>query len=110
MFDIGFWEFVVIGIVGLLVIGPERLPSAIRSIQRTLGQVKQFGNRMQAELNHELRVKELHENLKKIESLKSQESLSPELQKSLEELEQAAARVQSPYAEGKWKEFKKDEE
>lgn len=103
MFDIGFWELLVIGIVALLILGPERLPSAIRSVQRTIAQVKQFGSKMQAELNHELRIKELHDNLKKIESLEKQENLSPELKRSLEELEQAAAKVQSPYAEGKWK-------
>jgi len=62
MFDIGFWELIIIGVVGLLVLGPERLPSAIRSFQRTLSQVKQFGSRMQAELHHELRVKDLPAN------------------------------------------------
>lgn len=31
MFDIGFWELVVIGVVALVVLGPERLPVAIRT-------------------------------------------------------------------------------
>ena len=46
----GFWELIVIGVVALLVLGPERLPSAIRSVHKTVRSVKQFGQQMQAEL------------------------------------------------------------
>lgn len=96
MFDIGFWELLLIGIVGLLVLGPERLPGAIRSLQRTISGVKNYSQRMQNELDHELRIKELHENLKKAES-KDLSDLSPELQRSIVELKNAAAEVQRPY-------------
>ncbi|WP_159217753.1 Sec-independent protein translocase protein TatB, partial [Klebsiella pneumoniae] len=34
MFDIGFWELVLIAIVALVVLGPERLPHAIRSVAK----------------------------------------------------------------------------
>ncbi len=108
MFDIGFWELIVISVIGLLVVGPERLPGAIRSLQRTLGQLRSFGNKMQAELNHELRIKELHENLKKIESA-NLEDLSPELKRSLAELEAAAEQVREPYADGKKPNKEQDE-
>lgn len=97
MFDIGFWELLIIAVIGLFVLGPERLPGAIRSIQRGMSQVRNFGARMQAELNHELRIKELHENLKKIEAGGDMENLSPELRRTLEELQAAAAQVNSPY-------------
>lgn len=107
MFDIGFWELILISVLGLLVLGPERLPGAIRSVQRTLGGIRSFGAKMQAELNHELRVKELHENLKKIES-GDMENLTPELKRSLEELEAAAEQVREPYA--KQEEVNKDKE
>ncbi|WP_113907787.1 Sec-independent protein translocase protein TatB [Aliidiomarina celeris] len=98
MFDIGFWELLVIAVIGLFVLGPERLPGAIRSVQRGMAQLRGFGSRMQAELNHELRVKELHENLKKIEEGGDIDNLSPELRRTLEELQQAAAQVNNPYA------------
>ncbi|MFU8783734.1 Sec-independent protein translocase protein TatB [Aliidiomarina sp.] len=98
MFDIGFWELLVVAAIGLFVLGPERLPGAIRSLQRTIAQVKSFGSKMEAELNHELRVKELHEHLKQIESAADMENLSPELKRSLQELENAAASVRTPYA------------
>lgn len=100
MFDIGFWELVVISVIGLLVLGPERLPGAIRSVQRSLSQLRAFGTKMQAELNHELRIKELHEDLKKIES-STVKGLTPELKRSLAELEAAAEQVREPYAQDK---------
>ena len=78
MFDIGFWELLLIAIVGLLVLGPERLPSALRSTQRVFLRVRHYGQRMQDELDHELRIKELHEHLKKAEA-QDFSDLSPEL-------------------------------
>ena len=86
------------GLVGLLVLGPERLPKAIRSVQATARKVRQFGARMEAEINHELRVKELHDNLKKIEQADDVDSLPAELKESLEQLQRAAASVNRPYA------------
>ncbi|ATZ73438.1 twin-arginine translocase subunit TatB [Idiomarina sp. X4] len=97
MFDIGFWELLLIAIVGLLVLGPERLPSAIRGFQRMLSGVRQYTQKVQSELDHELRIKELHEHLKQAES-QDLENLSPELQRSLVELRNAAADVQRPYS------------
>lgn len=98
MFDIGFWQLVVVALVALIVLGPERMPHAIRSVQRTLAKMRQLGSRMEAEINHELRIKELHDNLKKIESSEDLENLPGELKKSLEELKRAAASVNRPYA------------
>ncbi|RUO76777.1 Sec-independent protein translocase protein TatB [Pseudidiomarina taiwanensis] len=97
MFDIGFWELILIAVLGLLVLGPERLPAALRSFQRMLAGVKAYGSKVQAELNHELRIKELHDHLAQAEQL-NPEQLSPELQRSIAELKNAAAAVQRPYA------------
>lgn len=97
MFDIGFWELVVIAILGLIVLGPERLPGALRSMQRGITKVRDFSSNVQAELKHELRIKELHEHLKQAEQLNMDE-LPPELQRSVAELRSAAAQVQRPYA------------
>lgn len=97
MFDIGFWELMVVALIGLIVLGPERLPSALRSLQRGIQGIKSYGSKVQAELNHELRIKELHEHLAKAETL-NMEQLPPEIQRSLVELRNAAAAVQRPYA------------
>ncbi|MBY7732804.1 Sec-independent protein translocase protein TatB [Vibrio bathopelagicus] len=97
MFDIGFWELVLISVVGLVVLGPERLPVAIRSISKFVGQAKSMANSVKDELSHELKVQELQENLRKAEKM-GMEDLSPDLKASVDELKQAAAQVQRPYA------------
>ncbi|EEX35137.1 MULTISPECIES: Sec-independent protein translocase protein TatB [Vibrio] len=97
MFDIGFWELVLISVVGLVVLGPERLPHAIRSVSRFVGAAKNMANSVKDELSHELKVQELQENLRKAEKM-GMEDLSPELKSSVEELKQAAQDVQRPYA------------
>jgi sec-independent protein translocase protein TatB len=97
VFDIGFWELVLISVVGLVVLGPERLPVAIRSISKFVGQAKSMANSVKDELSHELKVQELQENLRKAEKM-GMEDLSPDLKASVDELKQAAAQVQRPYA------------
>jgi sec-independent protein translocase protein TatB len=91
-----FWELVVIAIVALLVLGPERLPGAIRSVSGFVRSVKQFGQQMQAELNDELRVQELHDKLKQAEE-KGLLNLTTEEMQAITELRQAAADVTNPY-------------
>ncbi len=54
MFDIGFWELGLIGVVALLVIGPERLPGVARSAGMWIGRVKRFVSTTQAEITQEL--------------------------------------------------------
>ncbi|PAJ74561.1 twin-arginine translocase subunit TatB [Pseudoalteromonas sp. NBT06-2] len=88
----GAWELVIVFIVGLIVLGPERLPVAIRTVSRWLKTAKQFGQSVQSEINEELRVHEFHNNLKKAEE-KSMKNLSPDLQSSLGELNQAAQSI-----------------
>ncbi|GHA19975.1 Sec-independent protein translocase protein TatB [Oceanisphaera arctica] len=96
MFDIGFWELVVIGVVGLLVLGPERLPVAIRTVSRMFRTVRDTANAVKTELAQELRMEELHRDLKKAEQL-DMKNLSPELQESIDQLKDAAASVTRPY-------------
>lgn len=54
MFDIGFAELLIIGVVGLLVIGPERLPGAIRTGSAWINRVKRGLSEVNAELQREL--------------------------------------------------------
>ncbi|MFH0227427.1 Sec-independent protein translocase protein TatB [Vibrio furnissii] len=97
MFDIGFWELVLISVVALVVLGPERLPHAIRSVAKFVSAAKNMANIVKDELAHELKVQELQENLRKAEQMGMQ-NLSPELQESVDKLKQAAQDVQRPYA------------
>ncbi len=97
MFDIGFWELVLISVVALVVLGPERLPHAIRSVARFVSAAKNMANNVKDELAHELKVQELQDNLRKAEQMGMQ-NLSPELQESVDKLKQAAQDVQRPYS------------
>ena len=97
MFDIGFFELLIIGVVGLVVLGPERLPGAIRSTMKTVRSIKSMASGFREEVEQQFKIHELHENLKKAEE-QNLENLSPELQKSVDELRDAAESVQKPYS------------
>lgn len=96
MFDIGFWELLVIGVLALLVLGPERLPGAIRSTAKTMRGIRNMASNFKNEMEHQLRVHELHENLKKAEQTDFKD-LAPDIQKSVDELKEAAESVNKPY-------------
>jgi sec-independent protein translocase protein TatB len=62
MFDMGFTELVVIGVVALLVLGPERLPGAVRSSSKKLSQLKSAFNNLKEELAKEVNIEELRQD------------------------------------------------
>jgi sec-independent protein translocase protein TatB len=64
MFDIGFFELLIIAVVGLVVLGPERLPGAIRSTMKTVRSIKGMANGFRQEVEQQFTIHELHENLK----------------------------------------------
>ncbi len=97
MFDIGFFELLIITVVGLVVLGPERLPGAIRSTMKSVRSVRDMASGFRQEIEQQFKIHELHENLKKAEQ-QNLENLSPELQKSVDELRDAAKSVQKPYS------------
>ncbi len=65
MFDIGFWELTIIGVVALLVIGPERLPRVARTAGLWLGRARRFVSSVKADIDRELAADELKKTLAK---------------------------------------------
>ena len=59
MFVIGFSELCMIGLVGLLVIGPERLPKVARVVGFWLGKMRAISANLKAEIHHELELEEM---------------------------------------------------
>jgi len=59
MFDIGFFELLVVGVVALLVLGPQRLPLAARTCGLWLGRLRRTVGSIQSEIREELRMEEL---------------------------------------------------
>jgi sec-independent protein translocase protein TatB len=59
MFDIGFSELLVIGVVALIVIGPERLPKVARTAGHLLGRFQRYASSVKADISREMQMDEL---------------------------------------------------
>ena len=94
MFDIGFSEILLVCIVGLVVLGPQRLPVAIRTVMSWVRTIRGLAANVQNELKQELKLQELQESIKKAESL-NLKALSPELGKTVEELKASADKLRA---------------
>ena len=94
MFDIGFSELVLVFIVGLVVLGPQRMPVAIRTVMKWVRTIRGLAANVQNELAQELKLQELQESIKKAEHL-NLKSLSPELAQTVEELKQSADKMRA---------------
>ncbi len=63
MFDMGFLELLLIGIIALIVLGPERLPKAARTVGLWVGKAKQGFDSIKTEIDRELKLKELQQQI-----------------------------------------------
>ena len=64
MFDIGFAELLLIGVVGLLVVGPEQLPGAVRTVLAWLNRFRRSFDQIRTEVRRELHNDEIVQRLK----------------------------------------------
>ena len=92
MFDIGFSELVLLMLVGLVVLGPKRLPVAIRTVMGWVKTIRGLAANVQNELKQELKLQELQDSIKKAEQLNLKQ-LSPDLSKTVEELKEQAQKM-----------------
>ena len=70
MFDVGFWELAIIAVIALLVIGPERLPKAARTVGLWIGRARRIVSDVKADIDREIRESDLAELKKAGEELK----------------------------------------
>jgi len=92
VFDIGFSELVLLMLVGLVVLGPKRLPVAIRTVMGWVKTIRGLAANVQNELKQELKLQELQDSIKKAEQLNLKQ-LSPDLSKTVEELKEQAQKM-----------------
>lgn len=59
MFDVGFTELMVIALVGLIVIGPERMPTVARTLGHLLGRLQRYVSDVKSDINREMQLEEL---------------------------------------------------
>jgi len=89
VFDIGFSELVLVFVIGLIVLGPQRLPVAVKTVVGWIRAIRSLAANVQHELAQELKLQELQDSLKKVEEA-GKGTLSPELKQSMEELRKTA--------------------
>ena len=92
MFDIGFSELMVIGLVALIVIGPERLPRVARTIGHLVGRLQRYVADVKADINREVELEELKKMRESVQEAATsiESSVTAELSKAENDLNSAA--------------------
>jgi sec-independent protein translocase protein TatB len=80
MFDVGFSELLMIGLVSLLVIGPERLPKVARVAGFWLGKIRAISANLKAEIHHELELEEMKQIMQQQQTLFEQRMREQKMQ------------------------------
>ncbi len=91
MFDIGFSEMIVIAIVALVVIGPERLPRVARTAGLLLGRLQRYVSDVKSDINREIQLDELKKLPSEIRD--SARSVEQSLTSGVQEVRQTAQSV-----------------
>jgi sec-independent protein translocase protein TatB len=91
MFDIGFSELMVIALVALIVIGPERLPRVARTLGHLAGRLQRYVSDVKADINREVELDELRKMRDSMQEAASgfETSVNSEMQKTESELNAA---------------------
>ena len=95
MFDIGFLELAIIAVVGLIVIGPERLPEVARTVGTWVGRFRRFVTSVKSDIDRELRQEELRKALERDAGLDELKQIMNTDTFTLEEEEKPAYKVKA---------------
>ena len=100
MFDIGFSELMVIGLVALIVIGPERLPRVARTLGHLAGRLQRYVADVKADINREVELDELRKMKDSVQQAATgfENSVQGELNKTENDLN-AAVNPEAPASE-----------
>jgi sec-independent protein translocase protein TatB len=92
MFDIGFTELLVIGVVALIVIGPEKLPRMARTVGHLAGRLQRYVADVKADINREIELDELRKMRDSMQQAASnfESSVQSEMSKTEAELNKTA--------------------
>lgn len=99
MLNIGLFELTLFGIIALIVLGPDKLIVAARTVGRWYGKIRRAGTRLQSEIANELQILETQEELKK-ELAKIRES-EAQMQAQMNALQQSLGRTQNRFTQAK---------
>ena len=98
MFDIGFSELMVIALVALVVIGPERLPRVARTAGHLLGRLQRYVSDVKTDINREIQLEELKKMQQQVEDSARdlQSSVTQEFTSMETQLNQSLAQADAP--------------
>jgi sec-independent protein translocase protein TatB len=101
MFDIGFSELMVIGLVALIVIGPEKLPRMARTVGHLAGRLQRYVADVKTDINREIELEELKKMRDSMQQAASemQTSVQSELSKTQAELSATEAELNKSVAD-----------
>jgi sec-independent protein translocase protein TatB len=103
MFDIGFWELILIAVVALVVIGPERLPGLARTAGKWVGRGRRFLSTVRADIERELKADELKRILEEQAKSDSLDEIVEETKSAFKEIDDAGESLKSDLEAGKAK-------
>lgn len=88
MFDVAFSELLVIAVVALIVIGPERLPKIARTLGALTGRMQRYVSQVKEEVNREVRFQELQQLQEEIQATatKTQSSIQQQVDQISQDL------------------------
>ena len=88
MFDFGFWEIAIIGVITLIVVGPERMPSLARKAGLYFGKLNRFFNKVKSDINEELKMDEIKEQMSMDDEKIILSEVTEDIQSSVDSLKQ----------------------
>lgn len=91
MFDVSFSELLVIAIIALLVIGPEKLPKVARTLGTFTGRLQRYMAQVKEEVNREMRFEELQKLQQEIKQ--SVENTQSSINQQVAEIQNSAAQI-----------------
>ncbi len=93
MFDFGMWEIVIIFVITLIVVGPEKMPALARKAGLYVGKFRKFVSKIKNDINSEIEAEELKEQLSiKNEELLVSETLD-EAKSGIDEIKDKASKI-----------------
>src|SRR2546423_10631145 len=93
MFDVGFSEIVVIAVVALIVIGPERLPKTARTLGHLFGRLQRYVNDVKADISREMELEELRKLQQEVKS--AAQDVQRSMTSAVQQVESGARDVES---------------
>jgi len=104
MLDIGFSEFLFVIIIAIIVLGPEKLPEALKTTGKFIGKIKRMWRDATADIRRELELEEMREEMKKYKE--ELEKLQKKVDSDVSEINKGLTSLNDLTAMGNSRDFK----